>query len=87
MACIACELSGLGESRAELHHPLTAGRRRVHPDCVIPLCPTHHRLGVNTKLAVSRHPWAREFERRYGTDLELWAIIRSRLVAAGLNPP
>jgi hypothetical protein len=28
-------------------------------------------LGENNQLLVSRHPWKKEFEKRYGTEWEL----------------
>jgi hypothetical protein len=40
-------------------------------DHVIGLCAVHHRGQVNNEEAVSRHPWRTEFEKRYGTELEL----------------
>jgi hypothetical protein len=42
----------------------------------IGLCPTHHRAGINNDFSVSRHPWKREFESRYGTEQELLDITR-----------
>jgi len=42
----------------------------------IPLCPNHHRLGVNSPEYVSRHPWKKEFERRYGTEWELFEKVK-----------
>jgi hypothetical protein len=44
------------------------------------LCPTHHRLGIKTNLFVSRHPWKREFERRYGTEMELLDKVKALLL-------
>jgi hypothetical protein len=38
---------------------------------VICLCPTHHRSGRNSPEYVSRHPWRKAFEQRYGTEQEL----------------
>jgi len=42
----------------------------------IGLCPTHHRSGLNNVHVVSRHPWKREFESRYGTEEGLLIITR-----------
>ena len=62
LGCICC-----GQP-AELHHPRKhtgLGLRSSHFD-VIPLCPNHHRLGK-----VSVHLGKVEFEKRYGTQLEI----------------
>ena len=37
----------------------------------IGLCPGHHASGVKTAEFCSRHPWLREFEKRYGTEESL----------------
>jgi len=39
----------------------------------------HHRSGHNTEEYVSRHPWKTEFERRYGTEMELYQQTKERL--------
>ena len=70
LGCIVCRNLGLGPTPAEIHHPLKNGRRMGHK-YVLPICFLHHRKGVNTDQHVSRHPWKREFERRYGTEREL----------------
>ena len=67
--CIVCRKQGY-DSPAEIHHILSGGRRMGH-DHVIGLCAVHHRGQVNNEEAVSRHPWRTEFEKRYGTELEL----------------
>ena len=69
LGCIVCLGQGV-DSPAEIHH-LLSGSRRIGEDSVIGLCPTHHRSGLNTEEVVSRHPWRREFEARYGTEDEL----------------
>jgi hypothetical protein len=66
-------------SPAEVHHLLRGGRRMDHLH-TIPLCPNHHRSGINCAEYVSRHPWKREFEKRYGTEWELWEQVK-RLTA------
>lgn len=84
MPCLACEMDGIGDTPAELHHPLTPGKRRIHVNCVVPLCPTHHRAGQASGMYVGRHNGAREFAKRYGTDAELWARVRGRLEQVGI---
>ena len=69
LGCIVCQGEGV-DSPCDLHH-LLRGFRRIGEDSVIGLCPMHHRSGVNTKEVVSRHPWRREFEARYGAEAEL----------------
>jgi hypothetical protein len=69
LGCIVCQGEGV-HSECDLHH-LLRGSRRIGEDSVIALCPMHHRSGVNTEEFVSRHPWRREFEARYGTEAEL----------------
>ena len=69
LGCIVCLQQGY-HSPCDLHH-LLRGSRRIGEDSVIGLCPPHHRSGLNTEKVVSRHPWRREFEARYGTEAEL----------------
>jgi hypothetical protein len=73
MGCIVCKMRGLGNTPAELHHPW--GRKGDNERKVLPLCFSHHRSGVKTDLFVSRHPYKKEFERRYGTETELLAMV------------
>jgi len=69
LGCIVC-LGQWVDSPAEIHHILS-GSRRIGEDSVLGLCQIHHRGQINTAEAVSRHPWRREFESRYGTEAEL----------------
>ena len=69
VGCIVCRGKGV-DSPAEIHHILS-GSRRLGEDYVLGLCQIHHRGQINTAEAVSRHPWRREFEARYGTELHL----------------
>ena len=71
LGCICC-----GQP-AELHHPRKhtgLGLRSSHFD-VIPLCPTHHRLGK-----VSVHLGKAQFERTFGTEKELLKKVKKGLV-------
>jgi len=67
--CIVCRGQGV-DSPCEIHHLLRGGRR-LGEHYVLGLCQIHHRGQINTAETVSRHPWRREFETRYGTELEL----------------
>jgi hypothetical protein len=69
LGCIVCHSKGV-DSPCEIHHLLRGGRR-IGEDSVLGLCQIHHRGQINTPEAVSRHPWRREFEFRYGTEAEL----------------
>lgn len=69
LGCIVCLGQGI-HSECDLHH-LLSGSRRIGEDSVLGLCQIHHRGQINTAEAVSRHPWRREFEARYGTEAEL----------------
>lgn len=66
------------KSDPDIHHILKNGRR-VDDFHTIPLCPTHHRFGVNNDVAVSRHPWKKEFEKRYGTEWELYEQTKEQV--------
>jgi hypothetical protein len=70
LGCCACREMGYPGTSAEVHHLLKGGRRIGHLFS-IPLCAAHHRGGRNDEEIVSRHPWRRAFESRYGTELEL----------------
>jgi hypothetical protein len=75
MGCIVC-LNEYGVvSQPDIHH-LTKSGKRIDDFHTIPLCPTHHRSGVNNVHAASRHPWKKEFERRYGSELDLYQQVK-----------
>jgi len=78
MPCIVCRQEGLGDTPAEPHHLVQAGRRRGH-QYTIPLCYPHHREGLRTAQVVSRHPYKAEFEKRYGTEFSLLDIVNQWL--------
>ena len=78
LGCIVCLTEGLGRSPCDIHHILRGGKRidELH---VLGLCAPHHRSGVNSAVCVSRHPWHRAFERRYGTEASLLQKTRELL--------
>ena len=77
LGCIVCQAMGLGITPAQIHHPF--GRKNGNERKVIPLCYSHHQSGVKTELFVSRHPYKREFEKRYGTEQELLKQVEAML--------
>ena len=81
LGCAICRNLGYGPTPADAHHILRNGRRRddFH---TIPLCAVHHRSGVNNEQAVSRHPWKRAFEARYGSEMSLLEQTRQLLMEA-----
>lgn len=81
LGCIVCRNEGLGETPAEPHHILHAGRR-IDDLHTIPLCVRHHRSGSNNSEWVSRHPYREEFIKRYGAELELLEQCRELLRVA-----
>lgn len=78
LGCVVCRNLGLGPTPAEVHHLLKNGRRISHKK-TIPLCRPHHQGGLNNEAIVSRHPWRKEFERRYGTEEQLLAQTEAEL--------
>ena len=70
LGCIVCKNEGYGFVPCCVHHILSGGRRLGHLQ-TIGLCPSHHAAGVKTAEFCSRHPWLREFEKRYGTEENL----------------
>lgn len=73
MPCIVCRAYPV-----QVHHILSGGRRIDHFH-TLPLCFPHHQAGLNNDRIASRHPWKREFEKRYGKEMELLAKVRAQL--------
>lgn len=61
LGCLICELCGLGNSPAEVHHILDTAARSDF--LTIPLCPTHHRGALGFHGLGER-----EFNRKYKTS-------------------
>ena len=78
LGCIVCLNEMNIRSEPDIHH-IHRNNRRVDDFHTIPLCPSHHRFGINNATAVSRHPWKREFEKRYGTEWELFEQTKQRV--------
>lgn len=80
VGCIACRVAGLPLSDyVSIHHI----EGRTKPGChqlVLPLCAGHHQQGTgNDKSLVAVHPNKAEFERLYGSQQELLAIVHELL--------
>jgi len=71
LGCVVCRNLSYGKSPAEAHHIRTGfGLERAPNQLIIPLCPTHHRLGG---IGVAFHAGQKSFESIYGTELNLLA--------------
>lgn len=68
--CIVCKLFYQCDSPAEIHHIDGKTKPEAHLK-TLPLCYKHHREGVNNDMYVSRHPFKKEFESRYGNQYDL----------------
>ena len=68
--CIVCKLFYQCDSPAEIHHIDGKTKPGAHLK-TLPLCYKHHREGVNNDMYVSRHPFKKEFEKRYGKQYDL----------------
>ncbi len=72
VGCIVCRQAGYPDTPAQVHHlkeECGAGQRQSD-FLVIPLCLRHHTEGGP---GVAYHAGFREFERMYGTELDLLA--------------
>ncbi len=72
LGCMICEMP------ACVHHITTGvgmGQRASHYD-TIPLCPTHHQHGG---YGVAIHAGKQEWERLYGTEVQLLAQVKKSL--------
>ncbi len=76
MPCCVC-----GRFPVQVHHLLSGGRRIGHLH-TIPLCVEHHAGGFNDARIVSRHPYKRAFEARYGTEQQLLERVRAMVKEA-----
>lgn len=78
LGCIVCRNLGFGETPAHVHHikeECGAGQRQSD-FLTIPLCPQHHTEGGR---GVAFHAGFREFERLYGTEIDLLAMTLEAL--------
>ena len=78
MGCCVCTRMGFEPYKAEIHHLRTGqgmSQRSSHFDA-IPLCEKHHRTGG---YGVAIHAGQKEWESRYGTELELLEYTREMM--------
>lgn len=77
--CIVCLNEGLGPTPAQIHHIRTGYgvSQRAPDDETLPLCISHHQYSAEGEIAYHDRP--KEFERRYGTELELLEQVRRML--------
>jgi len=78
LGCIVCRNEMGVVSPCEPHHLDGKTKTGAH-FLTIPLCWNHHRSGINTTKCVSRHPYKKEFEKRYGTEETLLEQVQEWL--------
>jgi len=76
--CIVCWHEFGFPSPATVHHINGSKKPGCHFD-TIPLCYTHHLSRENNGKVASRHPWKKEFEKRYGKEEGLLKEMRETL--------
>ncbi len=80
LGCIVCRNHNLGETPAEIHHIRTGqgtSQRAEHRKS-IPLCHMHHRNGG---YGVAIHAGRKQWERNFGTELQLLEQVQLDLGA------
>ncbi|AUR89854.1 recombination enhancement RecA-dependent nuclease [Vibrio phage 1.133.O._10N.222.51.E4] len=77
LGCVVCSELGIQDSPAEAHHigNGTMGKKASNFE-VIPLCPSHHRLGG---YGVAVHAGRKAFESAYGTERGLLEIVLEKV--------
>jgi len=77
LGCIVCRNAGHHDTPAEIHH-IRAGQglKRASHFHVIPLCPTHHRLGGH---GVAFHAGRFVWESFYGLEVQMLAQVEAML--------
>jgi len=78
LGCIVCLNIGYGYSAPHVHHIRHGAgmAQRSHYSSAIPLCPNHHQHGG---YGVALHAGIKEFEKRYGTEVELLEQVKQLL--------
>ena len=85
LGCIVCWMRGNWGVPAAVHHIHRNGRRVSHMH-TIPLCdPGHHQNAPAGSGQISRHPNKARFEQEYGTEWELWEIVKREVAKRGLT--
>lgn len=81
LPCIACQKDGRHEPVISLHHIDGRTKPGAHL-LVLPLCAPHHQQDDSDPLQrQSVHGRKATFTARYGTEMELLEIVRSRVIA------
>lgn len=75
VGCIVCRAHHNVFTPAAVHHPLSGGRRMGHL-FAIPLCDPGHHQNSPGKEKISRHPNKAQFERAYGTEMDLLELTK-----------
>lgn len=78
LGCIVCCLHHDTYSPATVHHIDGKTKPGAHFRS-IPLCYLHHQGGADCAEYVSRHPYKKRFEVRYGSEHHLLAETRRRI--------
>lgn len=76
--CMACWIDGHPPRPTAIHHLLRGGQRIGHL-FTIGLCDPGHHQGGDALGLVSRHPWKARFESKYGTELQLLALLQREI--------
>lgn len=76
LGCIACHLDGIFNPWVSIHHIDGRTKPGAHLK-VLPLCFLHHQGGTESEPSV--HPWKTRFEKRYGVQAELLAMVMKKI--------
>jgi len=86
VGCIASRKDGFWEPRVSIHHI----EGRTKPDAhwlVLPLSAGNHQDGTGAPDRIAVHPWKKQFEARYGTQLALLRECIQILLDRGYKVP
>jgi len=72
IGCIACRKDGRFNPVVSIHHIDGRKKKGAHLK-VLPLCAGHHQQGTGAAGLIAVHPYKAQFERMYGSQLELLA--------------
>jgi hypothetical protein len=80
VGCIACRIEhGIVNTHCSIHHNDGRTKPGAHMN-VLPLCGPHHQTGGE---GVAIHPFKRQWERKFGTQVELKATCDQILEEQG----
>lgn len=74
IGCIACRIDGIHNPIVSIHHIDGRTKEGCHR-LVLPLCAGHHQQGCGAPFMIAVHPHKARFERAYGDQRELNAIL------------